>query len=292
MDAPLVTAAPVWTDLWDGVRVRQSRAFRMNSVVLDGGDHALVTDPGVLPSELDDLAASVAHVEPRTVVLLFTHAHWDHVLGRPWWPEARTVGHDRLAAELRRDHSTIVEKSDALASEHGETFERRFAPFRPDLEVSGLHFRTLGDWRMVFRDAFGHCDSQMTIHLPERRLLIAADLLSDIEIPFLNRPPRAYRETLEALQPLAAGGAIETLVPGHGAIAQGKTEVLDRIARDLDYLARLEREVEAARARGLTSAEAAEQIAPWPGVERDPAYPMSSHHRENVVWTYGSEPGR
>ena len=285
-------AASDWTDLGEGVRVRQSKAFRMNSVVLDGGDHALIVDPGVLPSEIEDIAASVVHVELRAIVLVFTHAHWDHVLGRPWWPEARTVGHDRLAAELRRDFGEIVEKSDALAREHRQTFGRRFAPFQPDLEVSGLHFRTLGDWRLVFRDAFGHSDSQLSIHLPERRVLIPADMLSDIEIPFLNRPAPVYRQTLEQLLPLIDGGAIETLIPGHGGIARGKDAVRARVRRDLDYLERLEREVAAARARGLTAPEAAAAIGPWEDVERDPDYPMLPHHRENVGFTYEGLTGR
>lgn len=285
-------AAPAWTDLEGGVRVRRSSAFRMNSVVLDGGDHALIVDPGVLPSELEDLAASVVHVELRAIVLIFTHAHWDHVLGKPWWPEARTVGHDRLAAEMKRDYREIVEKSDALAAEHREVFARRFAPFQPDLEVSGLHFRTLGDWRLVFRDAPGHSDSQLSIHLPERRLLIAADMLSDIEIPFLNRAPAVYRKTLKDLLPLVAGGAIETLVPGHGAIARDRAEVQRRIAADLDYLDRLEREVEALKARGLPKSEALAAVPVWDGIERDPEYPMLEHHRENAGFTWDALPGR
>ena len=285
-------ATPAWTDLGEGVRVRQSKAFRMNSVVLDGGDHALIVDPGVLPSEIEVIAASVVHVELRAIVLVFTHAHWDHVLGKPWWPEARTVGHDRLAKEMTQDFREIVEKSDALAGEHGEKFERRFAPFTPDLEVSGLHFRTLGDWRLVFRDAFGHCDSQLSIHLPERRLLMSADMLSDIEVPFLNRGPAVYRQTLQQLLPLVAGGAIETLVPGHGSIARGRDAVHARIARDLEYLSRLELEVAKLKERGLSKPEAIAAVPMWDDVERDPEFPMLEHHRENVGFTYEALPDR
>jgi len=287
----VISPAGAWTDLGQGVRVRQSRAFRMNSVVLHGGDHALLVDPGVLPSELEDLAAAVSDIEPRALVLVFTHAHWDHVLGRSRWPEARTVGHDRLAAEVRREAAEIEREAGAIAARHGERFEKAFAPFHPDLEVSGLHFRTLGDWRLVFRDAPGHSDSQLSIHLPEHRLLIAADMLSDIEIPFLNRPAAVYRGTLEELVPLVEGGAVETLVPGHGSIARGRAAVAERLHRDLGYLQRLEREVAAARGRGLSGAEAADAIGAWDGVERDPEFPMLSNHRENVAYTYEESAG-
>ena len=34
-----------WTDLGDGVRVRRSRAFAMNSVLLLDEEHTVVVDP-------------------------------------------------------------------------------------------------------------------------------------------------------------------------------------------------------------------------------------------------------
>ena len=45
-----------WTDVADGIRVRQSRLFQMNSGVLEMDGHAVLIDPGVLPSELRDIA--------------------------------------------------------------------------------------------------------------------------------------------------------------------------------------------------------------------------------------------
>src|SRR6266581_2477635 len=89
-----------WTDLGEGLRVRQSRAYRMNTLVLLDPRHTVIVDPGVLPSELDDLAATVSDRRPAEVTLVFSHAHWDHVLGRPWWPRASTLAHAGLAAEL------------------------------------------------------------------------------------------------------------------------------------------------------------------------------------------------
>src|SRR5262245_50220524 len=92
-----------WTDLGGGIRVRQSRAYRMNSTLLLHPEHAVVIDAGVLPSELDELAAATREAGSRAVTLLMTHAHWDHVLGRPWWPGARVVAHDAFAPEVARD---------------------------------------------------------------------------------------------------------------------------------------------------------------------------------------------
>jgi hydroxyacylglutathione hydrolase len=272
---------PPWTDLGAGIRVRQSRAYWMNSTLLVDREHAVLVDPGVLPSELDDLAAAVHEMEPRVVTLVFTHAHWDHVLGRPWWPEAATAGHERLAAEVERERENIAREAAACAVREREPWDRGFAPFVPDI-VCG-HGRTLacGPWTLVLREAPGHCDSQITIHVPSQRLLIAGDMLSDVEIPWLDREPDTYQRTLRVLLPPAERGEIETLVPGHGAIARGADAVLERIRRDLDYLEALESGARAARATGLALEETQARLATLEHPAQD-APGMADVHRENV----------
>lgn len=277
----------VWTDLGDGIRVRQSEAFQMNSVLLLDREHTLVVDPGVLPSELDDLTGVVEETAPLAVTLFFTHAHWDHVLGRPWWPEARTLAHDRFAAEVRAEREAILREATSLALRHGDRWERGFAPFTPDVAVSGLRFLRLDPWRLVLRDAPGHSASQLTCHLTDQRLLVAADMLSDIEPPILDGPIAPYRETLEALLVLAEHGAIETLIPGHGSVAEGEDAVLARFHTDLEYLAALERGVGEAIGRGDTLERAQEALAamPYTGA-RSTNYPTEAFHRENIRFAY------
>lgn len=283
----MTPAGAAWTDLGNGIHARQSRAFAMNSVLLLDPENVVVVDPGVLPSELDDLARAVGEPAPEAITLFFTHAHWDHVLGRPWWPSAKTLAHDRFAAELRVDRDTIVREAGALAATHGEGWAREFAPFQPDLAVSGLRFMRLDPWRLVLRDAPGHSASQLTCHLTDLGLLIAADMLSDIEPPILDGPCAPYRETLAALLVLAEHGAIETLVPGHGSIAEGRDQVLARFQTDLDYLAALEEGVRDAVGRGETLEAAQERLAAidYTG-RRSATYPTEPFHRENIRFAY------
>src|SRR5262245_64343915 len=96
-----IEGGDAWTDLGDGILVRQSRAVPMNSVVLANAEHTILVDPRILPSEMDDLAGLVREAEPRETTLVFTHAPWDHPLRRPRWPKAKTLGHDRFPARVR-----------------------------------------------------------------------------------------------------------------------------------------------------------------------------------------------
>lgn len=287
MSAATARMASAWTEVEPGIHVRQSRAFWMNSVVLADAAHTVVVDPGVLPSELEDLRAFVERLSPRAVTLLFTHAHWDHVLGKPWWPKARTLAHDRCAAEMKRDETTIRGEAEAIAVKHGERWATPFAVFRVDEAVSGLRFMKLDPWKLVLRDAPGHSDSQLSVHLPDRRMLLAADMLSDIEIPTLNGPIAPYRETLQALLLLAENGAIEVIVPGHGGVARGRSAVVERFRRDLDYLKALESGVRDAVAKKLSHEAAKQSLAAMEYTgKRSTEYPNEPMHMENVEQAY------
>jgi hydroxyacylglutathione hydrolase len=277
----------VWTDLGGGIHVRQSAAFQMNSTALIDAAHTVLVDPGVLPSELDDIATRVRSAAPAEITIVFTHAHWDHVLGRPWWPAAHTIAHDRFPADLERTMGRVHEEERAVAAQHGETWAKPFERFQPKERLSGLRFTRIGPWRAVFRDAFGHSPSQLSLHLPEQRVLIAADMLSDIEIPILlDAGPAVYLETLRTLLPVASGDAIETLVPGHGTIARGMEAVAERFRRDLTYLDALDRGTRERCAAGATLEDVRRELAGMSDVERHPDVPMQEIHLENIRLAY------
>jgi glyoxylase-like metal-dependent hydrolase (beta-lactamase superfamily II) len=272
-----------WTELAADLLVRESRAFRMNSVVLLAGDHALLVDPGVLPSEMDDIAAVVRQAGARSVTLVFTHAHWDHVLGRLWWPDAGTVAHAGFEAEALADEDHINREARAWIEQAGETWDRTFEAFAPDRTASGEQALEIGGWRLLFRDAPGHADSQMTIHAPDRRLMIAADMLSDIEIPTLNGSSERYSTTLGNLFKSSFDAGVDTLVPGHGSIARGKDEILRRFAHDIDYLSTLRGTVRTVWEQNFELAEIQDKLASLVTLHPASSDPsMEALHRRNI----------
>ena len=277
-----------WTDLGDGVFVRQSRRFWMNSTVVLRGGKAIVFDPGVLPSELTDLADFVHARVPKfeDVTLVFTHPHWDHVLGKPWFPLAATVAHVGFADELERDADDIEKSARKDVEGAGEAWPRAFEAFTPALTLRGTINTHLAGLEVIAYDVPGHNPSQIACYLPELGLFVAGDTLSDIEIPWLDGPPWVYRRSLQALHWVFEQEQVRHLVPGQGAIARGRTDSYQRLLRDIDYLLKLEQGVAEAREAGCSLEETQARLAKMDHVGKDAAYSMNDVHRANVKFTF------
>jgi hypothetical protein len=118
-------------------------------------------------------------------------------------------------------------------------------------------------------------------------------MLSNVEIPGLCGPPAHYRTTLEQLVPLAEHGAIETLVPGHGAIARDPDAVRARFRHDLDYLQSLKDTIARAIASGQGREAAIDQAMAMEYTGKDgKPWPMAEVHRENAghAWNEATRP--
>ena len=79
----------------------------------------------------------------------------------------------------------------------------------------------------------GHAPGHTALWLPGPRVLIAGDMLSDIELPLPFYPDDllAYRQALDRLAPYAARA--ELIIPGHGNVG---TDALARLDADRRYL--------------------------------------------------------
>jgi glyoxylase-like metal-dependent hydrolase (beta-lactamase superfamily II) len=129
---------------------------------------------------------------------------------------------------------------------------------------------------------------------------MAGDLLSDIEIPWLEGPPWVYRASLKTLHWLFEQEDVRVLVPGHGPVAHGRTNGYRRLLRDMDYLVHLEERVGAAWKRGLTLEETRAELAAMDYVGKNSGndeLTMNDVHAGNVRFAYealadSATPGR
>jgi glyoxylase-like metal-dependent hydrolase (beta-lactamase superfamily II) len=277
-----------WTVLADGVRVRTSRCYEMNSLVMTRDGHALLVDPGVLPSELNDVAAAVQAEVPRLdrVALAFTHPHWDHVLGLPWFPGATTFAHAGFADLMERELDTLRRDANEWLAGQGEQLPHEFRPFTPMMSARGTTAVELGPFPLVTYDTPGHCSTHLALWFPETGVLAAGDLLSDIEIPMLDATPWVYRNSLKALHWMFEQEDVRVLVPGHGPVAHGRVAGYRRLLRDLDYLLHLEEAVGRAWKAGHSLEQARAELAAMEYLGKDAAYAMNDVHADNVRYTY------
>ena len=194
-----------------------------------GATQALLIDPAWDPDELDGIADDLAAWGVGDVVGLSTHAHYDHLLWHPGFGPGPRWASRTTAATARRDRQALVA---ALGPD-----------FRPDLAelVGPVQGRAAGllPWtgpavELVEHDA--HTPGHLAVWLPDPGVLIAGDMLSDVEPPLPEETgPAEYRAGLAVLAPLVERATV--VIPGHGHVGDGaqarRRWAADRTAVDL-----------------------------------------------------------
>ncbi len=228
------------TEVADGVWVRQSEWVWTNSIVVRGEDGLVLVDPGIDGAELDELADDVDRLGIPVVAGFSTHPHWDHLLWHPRFgdvPRYATAACAELAGAAR-------ERAQDMAAQSASGIPLELVALVTPLPAAGGPVP--GEIVVHQAHAVGHA----AILLPDRGVLLAGDMFSDVLIPILD--PRqldqvsAYEAALDRLSEAARDVAV--VVPGHGAVAEGP-EVAARIAADRAYIDALRRGEEQLDAR-------------------------------------------
>lgn len=213
----------------DGVFVATSRRDTTTSTVAVRGGSALLVDPAWEPDELAALAGTLTSRSWRVELGLSTHAHHDHLLWHPGFGPAPRYASARTVALAGSERAGLVEAlgADWPASLVELMGQVRTAP--PELAFGGEPIELVGH--------DGHAPGHTAVWLPTRRVLLAGDMLSDVELPLPLWPDDlpAYLAGLDALAPYVA--AAEVLVPGHGHPTSRPMDRLDADRRYLDAVA-------------------------------------------------------
>ena len=218
------------------VLVATSDLLTCTSTVVAAGDGGcLVIDPAVSVADLAALAADLDGAGLRPRAGFATHAHWDHVLwSRALGDVPRYAAPVAVADAGSRRQRMISQAQDAAPGHDLELIGRLTA-----LPAGAGHIPWDGPAAQVIVHD-GHAPGHGAVFIPDAGVLVAGDMLSDIEIPLLDTtaddPLGDYRA---GLQRLAEVPGVRWLVPGHGQVtdAGGFRRRLDADRRYLDLLA-------------------------------------------------------
>jgi len=277
-----IPPTPLTPELW----VAQSDDFLTNSGLFLIEKQAVLVDPGVRPAEIEAIAAFLQAQGAVVRCIVLTHSHWDHVLGPERFPKVRLIAQARYGEAVARQAGGLT---DELARWEADLGVKRATPFAvpmPDETFDDNGLLMLSQVTLQLLHVPGHAADQLALYQPERGLLWASDLLSDVEIPIVSDSLTAYESTLARLATLD----VRVLVPGHGHPATGRAEINARLAQDRAYLAELHERVARVVASGAPLSEAVRACAE-----------MAYHHRaenaethrlnvENVFAELGSQP--
>ncbi|MFC5182550.1 MBL fold metallo-hydrolase [Actinomadura harenae] len=255
---------PYLQEIADGIHayVQPDGTWCLNNAgVLVGPDAVTLVDTTATERRtrrLREAVASVTHLPIRTVVN--THHHGDHTHGNHLFADrARVIGHDRCPAAVLEQGTLVkslwpdVEWGDVQVSPPNVTFSDRMTLHLGDLRVE-LHYA-----------GPAHTDNDVVVWIPERRTLLAGDIVFNGGTPFVLwgsvSGTLAALDRLRALRPT-------TVLPGHGPV--GGPELFDRTARYLRWIQTLARDAAGA---GLTPLQAAREaglgeFADWTDSER------------------------
>jgi glyoxylase-like metal-dependent hydrolase (beta-lactamase superfamily II) len=236
-----------------GVFVFTAGLYTTTTTVVAGADGGcLVIDPAITPADLAALEEWLTLHGLRPVAGWSTHPHWDHVL----WSETLGADVPRYAtpaavAVAARDRDTLAREAEGEEPGHDLALFGRLTavegvpePVAGTVSVaSAVSVGTVSvgtvPWdgpeaRVIAHDA--HAPGHGALFLPDTGVLIAGDMLSDIEIPLLDTespdPFGAYRMGLARLASLPG---VRVVVPGHGHPAD-RAGFRSRVAADFVYL--------------------------------------------------------
>jgi glyoxylase-like metal-dependent hydrolase (beta-lactamase superfamily II) len=146
------------------------------------------------------------------VIVINTHADWDHTWGNSAFPDVPIIAHRLCRAAM------LTEGVATLAQKRGEEPERfgnvEIVP--PTVTFSEFMDIDLGGLTLSMHALPGHTADEIVVHLPEIGVLLAGDAA---EWPIPTTATGPLRPWAEALRAWAARDDVQTVIPSHGPVS-------------------------------------------------------------------------
>ncbi|MHB1527652.1 MAG: MBL fold metallo-hydrolase [Candidatus Dormibacteria bacterium] len=189
----------------------------MNSFLVVGDESALLVDTGCSPVNGRRLRARVQSLTSRPLLVVNTHAHWDHCFGNAAFDPMLIWGHRLCASSLRAtgEEQKRTVAASLMAAQPTLAEEVATAPIVLPNELVDVEAEiSLGQLEVhLIHPGPAHTDHDLAVWVPAHRVLIAGDILEEGGPPsFEDSYPIHWPEALSQL--LALDPVL--LLPGHG----------------------------------------------------------------------------
>jgi hydroxyacylglutathione hydrolase len=219
-----------------GVLVATSDYATTTSTVVaapDGG--CLLIDPAVTAADLTGLAGDLSGAGLRPRAGFATHPHWDHVLWSSDLGDVPRYASAGAAAAVGRERAGMISELEQEGPGHDLSLFGRLTALPDGADCIPWDGPVA---QLIVHD--GHAPGHAAVFFPATGVLVAGDMLSDIEMPILDTGmPGQLGSYRAGLSRLAAVEGVRWVVPGHGHVGDA-AEYHRRVANDLRYLDLLE----------------------------------------------------
>ena len=211
-----------------GVHVMTSRRYVTTSTAVITGGEALVVDPCWDADELAGVAELLSAAGARCAAGLATHLHYDHVLWHPDLGEAPRWASSWAAEQWASDRASLVQP---LIGDIPDDLVELAGHVTP-IPAEGLPW----SGRAVALHAHdAHARGHLAVEIVDAGVLLAGDMLSDVELPYPDADEPDLVSYLVGLDRLAeVVRRSRVLVPGHGTPTYTPMQRLDADRRYLD----------------------------------------------------------
>lgn len=213
-----------WREIAPGVHVRRHEELNLNCGLVVGQERALLVDTRSLHRHGMELLESVREITDLEVVVVNTHAHYDHCFGNSAFRDSQIYAHAGAADELQRSgedqreqvaaHLRRTHRTDLAADLEATEIVMPFYLVDEDttLDLGGRSADLLFAGR-------GHTDHDLAVAVPDAGVVFAGDLVEEGADPAMEDAfPLEWAETLRALLARPSTQGSDVWVPGHGDV--------------------------------------------------------------------------